>query len=90
VETYVVTLDDWLAVHRSITLVNFKLDAQNSLFLYKIHLLTRILINVLYINKEFCASSWKLTKAMLWRHSQNNLYCGHGNQRVTESLSHTT
>jgi len=26
-------LDDWLAVHRSITLVNFQLDAQNSLFI---------------------------------------------------------
>jgi len=28
-------LDDWLTVHRSITLVNFQLDAQNSyLFVY--------------------------------------------------------
>jgi hypothetical protein len=27
-------LDDWLTVHRSITLVNFQLDAQNSLFIY--------------------------------------------------------
>jgi hypothetical protein len=34
-------LDDWLTVlHRSITLVNFQLDAQNSyLFIYIIHLL---------------------------------------------------
>jgi hypothetical protein len=29
-------LDDWLTVHRSITLVNFQIDAQNSyLFVYK-------------------------------------------------------
>ena len=27
-------LDDWLTVHRSITLVNFQLDTQNSLFIY--------------------------------------------------------
>jgi len=33
--------DDWQTVHRSITLVDFQLDAQNSLFiyLYIIHLL---------------------------------------------------
>jgi len=30
----VMNLDDWLTVHRSITLVNFQLDAQNSLFIY--------------------------------------------------------
>ena len=29
-----VFVDDWLTVHRSITLVNFQLDAQNSLFIY--------------------------------------------------------
>ena len=30
-----VNLDDWLTVHRSITLVDFQLDAQNSyLFIY--------------------------------------------------------
>jgi hypothetical protein len=28
------TLDDWLTVHRSITLVNFQLGAQNYLFIY--------------------------------------------------------
>ena len=27
-------LDDWLTVHRSITLVNLQLYAQNSLFIY--------------------------------------------------------
>jgi len=28
------SLGDWLTVHRSITLFNFQLDAQNSLFIY--------------------------------------------------------
>jgi len=27
-------LDDWLTVHRSISLVNFQLDAQNCLYIY--------------------------------------------------------
>jgi len=27
-------LYNWLTVHRTITLVNFQLDAQNSLFIY--------------------------------------------------------
>jgi len=27
-------VDDWLTMHHSITLVNFQLDAQNSLFTY--------------------------------------------------------
>jgi len=31
---YYVVLDDWLTVHRSITLGNFQLHAQNSLFIY--------------------------------------------------------
>jgi hypothetical protein len=26
--------DDWLTVHRSLTLVNFQIDAQNSFFIY--------------------------------------------------------
>jgi len=40
VEQLIADLDDWLTVHRSITLVNFQLDAQNSyLFIYTIHLL---------------------------------------------------
>ena len=35
-EVISVHLDDWLTVHRSITLVNFQLYAQNSyLFIYK-------------------------------------------------------
>jgi len=29
-----VYLDDWLTVHRSITSVNFQIDAQNPLFFY--------------------------------------------------------
>jgi len=28
------SVDDWLTVHRSITSVNFQLDAQYSLFIY--------------------------------------------------------
>jgi len=36
----IANLDNWLTVHRSLTLVNFQLDAQNSLFcLYITHLL---------------------------------------------------
>jgi len=36
-----VSLDDWLTVHHSITLVDLQLDAQNScLFMYIIRLLT--------------------------------------------------
>jgi hypothetical protein len=32
---FTLVLDDWLTAHRSITLVNFQLDAQNSyLFIY--------------------------------------------------------
>jgi len=44
-KTYYTNLDDWLTVqHRSITLVNFQLDAQNSylfiyIYIYIIHLL---------------------------------------------------
>ena len=34
-DTHTLSLDDWLTMHRSITLVNFQLDAQNSLFIYR-------------------------------------------------------
>jgi hypothetical protein len=54
-------LDDWLTVHRSITLVDFQLDAQNSyifihntfiyLYLPIYNTFIQILKNVLYINK---------------------------------------
>ena len=59
----IANLDDWLTVRRSITLVHLQLDAQNScLFIYNTFII-RILINILYVNKqEFCASSWRSTK----------------------------
>jgi len=46
-------LDDWLTVHRSITLVDFQLDAQNSyLFIYN------KFIKILYIFRALpCSSS---------------------------------
>jgi hypothetical protein len=46
-------LDDWLTVHRSITLVDFQLDAQHSyLFIYN------ILIKILYMFRALpCSSS---------------------------------
>jgi hypothetical protein len=45
-------LDDWLTVHRSITLVDFQLDAQILIYFYMLHLLkSLILINVLYKDK---------------------------------------
>jgi len=46
-------------------LVNFQLDAQNSVFIYNTFI--KILFNkcIVYKNKEFCASSWKLTKVIL-------------------------
>jgi len=46
-------LDDWLTMHRSITLVNFQLDAQNSyLFLYN------TFIKILYMFRALpCSSS---------------------------------
>jgi hypothetical protein len=34
-----VVFDDWLTVHRTITLVNLQLDSQNSYYLHIIHLL---------------------------------------------------
>jgi hypothetical protein len=53
-------------IHYGLTLVGLQLDAQNScLFTYNTFIL--ILINVLYVNKqEFCASSWRSTKVILW------------------------
>ena len=49
-------LDDWLTMHRSITLVNFQLDAQNSVFtyIYITHLLTlRLLMSYVYMEHLF-------------------------------------
>jgi hypothetical protein len=50
--------DDWLAVHRSITLVDLQLDAQNSyLFIYN------ILIKILYMFRALpCSSSGGLRR----------------------------
>ena len=45
-------LDDWLTVHRSITLVDLQLDAQNSyLFIYN------IFIKILYMFRALSCSS---------------------------------
>jgi len=51
-------LDDWLTVHRSITLVDFQVDAQNSyLFLYN------IFIKILYMFRALpCSSSGGLRR----------------------------
>jgi hypothetical protein len=47
-----VDLDDWLTVHRSITLINLQLDAQNSyLFTYN------IFIKILYMFRALPCSS---------------------------------
>ena len=53
-------LDDWLTVHRSITLVNFHLDAQNSyLFIYY------TFIKILYMFRAVrCSSSGGLILSM--------------------------
>jgi len=49
----VVVLDDWLTVYRSITLVNFQLDAQNSyLFIYNTFIKILYMFRVLH-----CSSS---------------------------------
>ena len=55
-------------IHYGLTLVDLQLDAQNScLFTYNTFILILILINVLYVNKqEFCVSSWRSTKVILW------------------------
>ena len=55
-------LDDWLTVHRSITLVNFQLDAQNSyLFIYN------TFIKILYTFRALpCSSSGGLRRNCLY------------------------
>jgi hypothetical protein len=51
-ENFIIYLDDWLTVHRSITLVDFQLDAQNSyLFTYN------TLIKILYVFRALPVSS---------------------------------
>ena len=53
-------LDDWLTVYRSITLVNFQLDAQNSyLFIYN------TFVKILYMFRALpCSSSGRLILSM--------------------------
>jgi len=55
---YFVNLDEWLAVHRSITLVDLQLDAQNSyLFTYY------TFIKILYMFRALpCSSSGGLRR----------------------------
>jgi len=55
-------LDDWLTVHRSITLVDFQLDAQNSyLFLYN------TFIKILYMFRALpCSSSGGLRRNCIY------------------------
>ena len=42
--------DDWLTVHRSITLFDLQLDAPNS-YLFTYNIFITILINLLHVNK---------------------------------------
>ena len=55
-------LDDWLTVHRSITLVDFQLDAENSyLFTYN------IFIKILYMLRALpCSSSGGLRRNCIY------------------------
>ena len=55
-------LDDWLTVHRSITLVNLQLDAQNYyLFIYN------TFIKTLYMFRAFpCSSSGGLRRNCIY------------------------
>ena len=52
-DTFNINLDDWLTVHRSITLVDLQIDAQNSyLFIYN------TFIKILYMFRAVpCSSS---------------------------------
>jgi hypothetical protein len=58
----VLSVDDWLTVHRSITLVDFQLDAQNSyLFTYN------IFIKILYMFRALpCLSSGGLCRNFIY------------------------
>ena len=68
-------LDDWLTVHRSITLANFQLDAQNSyLFIYN------TFIKILYMFRTLpCSSSGGLGRN--WMYAVSGI--------VTVALLHT-
>jgi len=60
-----INLDDWLTVHRSITLFNFQLDAQNSyLFIYN------TFIKILYMFRALpCSSSGGLLRNRIYEAS---------------------
>jgi hypothetical protein len=62
VQNNVSNLDDWLTVHRSITLVDLQLDAQNSyLFTYN------IFIKILYTFRALpCSSSGSLRRNCIY------------------------
>jgi hypothetical protein len=57
-----IRLDGWLTVHRSITLVDFQLDAQNSyLFMYN------TFIKILYMFRALlCSSSASLRRTCIY------------------------
>ena len=60
--TYISNLDGWLAMHRSITLIDFQLDAQNSyLFIYN------TFIKILYMFRALpCSSSGGLRRNCMY------------------------
>jgi len=62
-------IDDWLTVHRSRTLLDFQLDAQNSyLFIYD------TFIKILYVFRALpCSSSGGLRRT-LWRYQRLHIY----------------
>ena len=75
-------LDDWLTVHRSTTLVNFQLDAQNSyLFIYN------TFIKILYMFRTLlCSSSGGLRRNCIYAASGSSFLTGAQDshlQRVT-------
>ena len=65
-------IDDWLTVHRSITLVDLQLDAQNSyLFAYN------IFIEILYMFRALpCSSSGGLRRNFIYAASGIVTVCG--------------
>ena len=69
--TCVTCLDDWLTVHRSITLVDLQLDAQNSyLFTYNTY------IKILYMSRALpCLSSGGLRRNCIYAASGIVTFC---------------
>jgi hypothetical protein len=67
---YITDLDDWLTVHRSITLFNFQLDAQNSyLFTYN------TLIKICMFRALPCSSSGGLRRNYIYAASGVVILC---------------